>query len=132
MRGLLSKFFPPYEVKVTLDEARAFMAQAELCRGLVEPRVTSLVKDVEKTLYSVRIERMKPDQLALLLITNVLGKELGSGQDHTYRGVLNMMGKDMLKTWHAAQRAMLTGGYCTQDEMDEDNRWIQEQIKGAG
>jgi hypothetical protein len=132
MRRLLWKVFPPYEVKLTLEEVRAFLAQAESCREVVEPRVISLVKDAEKTVYSVRIERMKPDQLALLLVTNVLGKEIGSGQHHTYRGVLSMVGKDMLKSWHAAQQTMLARGYCTEAEVDEDNRWIQEQIKGAG
>jgi len=133
MQKLIWKFFPPYEVKTTLEETRAFLGQtAELCRSIIEPEVTALVRDAEKTMYSVRIDRIKPDHLALLLTTNVLGKQIGSGSHHTYRGVLGMEGKDMLKVWHAAQEAMLERGYASEQEVAEDNKWIQEQIKGAG
>jgi len=133
VKKLIWKFIPPYEVKLTVEEARAFLRQkAESCRSIVEPEVIALAKDAEKTVYSVRIDRMKPDHLALLLITNVLGKHIGSGSHHIYRGVLSMVGKDMLKVWHSAQNAMLERGYSSEQEVNEDNQWIQEQIEGVG
>lgn len=133
MQKLIWKFFPPYEVKLTMEEAKAFLGQtANLCRGIIEQEVITLVRDADRTVYSIRIDRMKPDQLALLLITNVIGKHLGSGVYHTYRGVLSMVGQDMLTVWHAAQKVIHDRGYASEQEVDEDNKRIQEQIKNAG
>lgn len=133
MRGLLWKLFPPYEVKLTIEAIQAFLSDnAGFCRSLVEPAALALAKDAEKTVYSVRIEHMKPDHLALLIITNVLGAYICSGQYHTYRATLSIIGKDMLKVWHAAQGSMLKLGYASEAEVAEDNEWIQKQVKLAG
>jgi hypothetical protein len=43
-----------------------------------------------------------------------------------------MAGKDMLKTWRSAQEVMLKRGYASESEVNEDNLWIQEQIKAVG
>lgn len=133
MRKLFWKFFPPYEVKLTMEEVRAFLKQtAGSCPGVIEQEVLALVRDADRTVYSVRIDHMKPDHLALLLVTNVLGRHIGSGSHHTYRGVLNMVGQDLLKVWHSAQKALLDRGYVTEHEVNEDNQWIRDQIKNAG
>ena len=129
----MRKVFTPYEVKITIKEAKSFLGQtATLCRRIIEPDVVTLAKDVDKTVYSIRVDRMKPDHLALLLITNVLGRHIGSGAYHTYRGVLNIVGQDMLEVWQAAQEAMQERGYATEREVAKDNRWIKKQIKNAG
>ncbi|OBX37015.1 hypothetical protein A8U91_01363 [Halomonas elongata] len=59
------RLFPPLEVRLTLEAMKEFMNEASLCRSVVEPKVAALVKDTEKTVYSVRIDRMKPDHLAI-------------------------------------------------------------------
>ena len=123
----------PEEVKLTVEQARRFLAdEAGPSRRIVEPQVVARARETEKTVYSVRVDGQKPDQLALLLITNVLGFELGSGSYHVYRGVLSMVGKDMLEVWHSAQKVMEERGYATAQEIAEDNRWIDRQIKNAG
>ncbi|MDN7138602.1 hypothetical protein J6J34_10300 [Pseudidiomarina sp. 1ASP75-14] len=133
MRKLFWKIFPPYEVRLTIQEAKSFLDQfADLSKSILDTEVTSIAKDVEKTIYSVRIDGMKPDELALLLITNVIGQHLGCGKYHIYRGVLNMTGQDMLKVWHAAQRTMLERKFVSKSEVEKDNHWIMEQVKGAG
>ncbi|MFY3775492.1 hypothetical protein ACOSZC_15205 [Marinobacter salsuginis] len=133
MSRLFWKLFPPYEVRLTIEEAKAFLGQSPgLSKNIIEPEVVSVAKDAEKTIYSVRIDRMKPDELALLLITNVIGRHLSSGQHHTYRGVLNMTGKDMLRVWHSAQKAMLERGFVTESQVEKDNNWVAEQVKNAG
>lgn len=132
MQQFVWKLFPPYEVRLTVDEAKAFLSGAAMCRPIIEPKVIALAKDAEKTVYSIRIDRMKPDQLALLLVTNVVGSELASGQHHTYRGVLGMMGKDILVVWHFAQKAKLERGYCTEADVERDNQGIQRQVQEAG
>ena len=133
VRSWMREVFTPYEVKITVKEAKRFLSQtATLCRRTIEPDAVTLAKDVDKTVYSIRVDRMKPDHLALLLITNVLGRHIGSGAYHTYRGVLNMVGQDMLEVWHAAQNAMRERGYATEQEAAKDNRWMKKQIRKAG
>ena len=108
------------------------LLNANVCGGIIEPKVIALAKDAGKTFYSVRIEKMKPEHLALLLVTNVLGAEIQSGNHHIYRGILGIIGQDMLSAWSSAQKVMLERGYVTDDGVAKDNQWIHEQIKGAG
>jgi len=133
MQKWLWRVFPPYEVRLTVEEVKAFLeGTAGPCRSVIEPAVLALAKNAEKTVYTIRIDGMKPERLALLLTTNVIGQHLGSGWHHTYRGVLGIVGRDMLSVWHSAQRRMLDRGYISDEEMTEDNQWVQEQIKAAG
>ncbi|HEU0046659.1 MAG TPA: hypothetical protein VFQ43_03510, partial [Nitrososphaera sp.] len=74
MRAWLWKVFPPFEVKLTIEEISSFLNEhASLCRDLILRDAVALARHAEKTVYSIRIEGMKPDRLALLVITNVLG-----------------------------------------------------------
>ena len=133
LRKLLWKLFPPYEVKRTRVEARAFLSEsAGSCRSMIEPAVLTLIEDAPKTVYSLRVDRMEPDQLALLLIANVVGAHLMSGKYHIDRGALGMVGSDMLAFWRSTQTTMLERGYATQIEVEEDNLWIRDQIKAVG
>jgi hypothetical protein len=108
--SILWKVLPPYEVRLTVEEAQRLLGAANLCRDIVAPKVLALIRDADKTVYSIRIDRMKPDQLALMLITNVVGRELGSGIHHAYRGTLSMVGNDMRSLWHKAQKLMVERG----------------------
>jgi hypothetical protein len=131
--SIVWKIFPPYEVKVTLAEIDDFLNEnASLCKDVVRCEARSLAKVAEKTVHSIRIDHLKPDQLALILITKVLGRHLSSGWYHVYRGVLSMVGSDMLKVWSAAVARLKDQGYYSSEEADEDMRWIREQIKGVG
>ncbi|MDO8374625.1 MAG: hypothetical protein Q7T39_22070 [Polaromonas sp.] len=132
MQKLIWKLLPPYEVRLTREEVRAFLSNVGACRSIVERKVLGLASDAEKTVCSIRIDRMKPDQLALILITNVVGAELGSGTHHVYRGVLGAIGRDMQSLWTAAQTALLQRGYCDALEVEKDNAWLRDQIKAAG
>lgn len=137
MRALLWKVFPPPEVKCTIEEIHAFMetyteTSVPLCAPIILRDTVRLARDAEKTVYAIRIKGMKPDQLALVLISNVLARHISSGQNHTYRGALSMIGDDMLTLWSAAVAALKERGYCSDAEAEEDMRWIREQIQNAG
>ncbi|MDP1886132.1 hypothetical protein [Polaromonas sp.] len=132
MRKIFWKMFPPFEVRLTLEEIERFFVVGQLCGSIIKPRAVALAKDAERTVYSVRIDRMKPDQLALILISNVIGEELQSGAHHVYRGVLGMIGNDMRAVWSAVQRELLARGYCDESEVAKDNEWLSRQIKDAG
>lgn len=132
MRQLWARLFPPYEVRLTTAEVKNFLKDTSLCRDIIESKVLLELNDVERVLYSIRIDHVKPDNLALMLITNVVGRELGSGTHHIYRGVLSMNGQCMKGIWNSAQKELLQRGYCDQAEVDKDNAWLQKQIEGAG
>ncbi len=130
---MLSKLFKPAEVKNTASEIDAFLNQhASLCSAIIRTESTRLANIKEKTVQSIRNDGLKPDQLALILITNVLGHQLSSGQYHVHRGVLNAIGADMLKLWSAAVSTMQQRGYYSSEEAQEDMRWIQSEIKNVG
>lgn len=127
MRKMLWKLFPPFEVKLTIEEIKSFLgAHAFLSQSIIEPVAVALAKDAERTIYSIRIDGMKPDRLALLLITNVIGEQLACGQHHVYRGTLSMIGRDMLKVWTTAVSTLKERGYYTEAEAEEDIKWIKE------
>jgi hypothetical protein len=132
MHKLFWKIFPPYEVRITIEEIEILLTQDHVCATIIKPKAVALAKDAEKTMYSIRIDRMKPDQLALILISNLIGAELQSGAHHIYRGVLSMIGNDMRAVWYKVQRELLERGYSDQGEVDKDNEWLSRQIKGAG
>lgn len=133
-RRLVSRFFPPYEVSFTEDAARDFLARnAFLSQSLITNEVLSVIKtEADKTVYSIRIDGLKPEHLALVIITNVVSRHLASGTHHIYRGVLSAMGQDLLKVWNAAVKEMLERGFCSEAEAREDLDWIKQQIKEMG
>lgn len=96
------------------------------------PEAVSLARSAEQTVFSIRIDGLKPDQLALILICNVLGRHLSSGEHHTYRGVLGFMGSDMLQLWTKAIATLRERGYYTDEQANDDMSWIKEQIKNVG
>lgn len=130
---VIFRFFPPSEVKEVCNEVTMFMQDnSSLSKDIIQKEVLLLAKDYNKTLYSICKDKLKPDQLALILITNVLGKHLGSGHYHIYRGVVNTSGQEMLESWHAAIQTLRDKGYYSDAEAEDDNKWIEEQIKKVG
>lgn len=89
MKNILWKIFPPYEVSLTQKELDSFLSKnAGNCLESIRSEIVSLIKDSEKTVYSIRIDNIKPEHLALLLTTNVIGNHISSGRYHVYRGLL--------------------------------------------
>jgi hypothetical protein len=129
----IRRLFPPYEVRVTCRDIRAFLAADNgLCIEQIQKEALKLAEDTDKVLYSIRIDRMKPDQLALILIFNVLTSNLQSGWNHTYRGVLTVMGQDMLRLWHLTAKEMVRRGYSTTEEYTVDAEGLRDAIRSVG
>lgn len=134
-RRLFWYFSPPYEVKLAMMELIAFLKQQDTslsCLEIVFRDTKALLKIAEKTVYSIRIDGMKPDHLALMLITNVIGHHLTSGRHHIYRGLLSIEGRDMLKLWNTAVYALRERGFYTDAKVEKDMKWIREQMKNVG
>ncbi len=123
----------PSEVQTTVAEIDAFLdKQASLCRDVIRRDAVTSANEQDKTVHSIRHDGLQPDHLALILITNVLGNRLTSGHYHVYRGVLSAIGDDMLNLWGTAVSAMHQRGYYSDDEAQEDMRWIQAEINNVG
>lgn len=99
---------------------------------MVHRYAIKLAEDSEKTVYSIRQDGMHPEHLALVLITNIVGTLISSGQFHTYRGILSGNGNQLLVIWNEAIDRLVAGGYYSKDEETEDQNWIKRQIKSAG
>lgn len=133
LQRLIWKLFPPYEVRATIAEVRAFFdAHLFLSRDLVESGVRTLLRDVPRAIHTVRIDGVKPQHLALMLISNVLANELPSGQHHIYRGALGISGNDMLSMWITTIEEMRKNGCYTDAQAEKDMKWMQDQIKEVG
>src|SRR5206468_126080 len=94
-RRIAWKFFPPPEVKSTLEAIDRCLSDAGACRQIVRRDARAVASCAEIVIQRVRVERMKPDELALVIVSNRLAEHLSSGAHHVYRGLLNMVGKDM-------------------------------------
>jgi len=130
---MFGKLFPPYEVKVTCQDIDVLLQVNDgLCNDLIRNEAIKLAKDADKTLYSIRIDHLKPDQLALILIFNVLTRNLESGWYHTYRGVLTTIGQDMLRLWHITEKEMINRGYSTPEAYAADVEGLMMSIRSVG
>ena len=130
---VIGKLFPPYEVKVTCQDINTLLqADNGLCIDIVRREAIMLAKDADKTMYSIRINRFKPDQLALTLIFNVLVRNLEGGWYHVSRGTLGMEGRDMLRLWHKTAKEMIKRGYSTEEEYAIDVEGLNREIQSVG
>lgn len=93
---------------------------------------TSSKEGAEKTKLSIQKDGLKVRDLAFLIILNVLGRELTSGRYHTYRGVLNLTGKQMLELWYYSVGCLKDNHYYTETEAANDLKWIRDEIKKVG
>lgn len=131
--NIIQRLIPPHEVKVTCRDIGAFLqADNGLCIDQIRKEAIILAKDTDKVLYSIQIDGLKPDQLALILIFNVLTRNLESGCYHGYRGVLTGIGQDMLRLWHVTEKEMIKRGYSTKDQYEIDTEGLMESIRSVG
>lgn len=131
---MLGPIFQPREVKETL---LALDRVAEGSDNLAMPEVRRLVRKViladhGKVVASVKADKLEPKTLVWLLMTSVLDRQLSSGANHAYRGLLSMTGNGMLSLWDMATDNLAHDGFYTADEAAKDKAHIREQIKRAG
>lgn len=127
------KFSDPPEVKATLREIINFLnKESYLSREILLFAAMKLAKDTEKTVYSIRTIKRKPDQLALLIIMDIIFQYLSSGYFHMYRGSLNITGHEMFDIFLAAQKIMVKNHFILQNDANRDSLLLAEQIKKVG
>jgi hypothetical protein len=134
LRSNLGKSAKSNEVKAVLAEIDA-IEKEEGTRGLRQIKglvVELVVGEADKTINSIRNDDLSPRTLAFLLILNVLGEELTSGQYHIYRGVLSTGGKMLLGLWVYAVEQQKQSGFYNEQEARKELKWIMDEIKLVG
>jgi hypothetical protein len=131
-RRIAWKFFPPPEVKSTLKAIDQYLSAAGACRLLVQRDAHAVASCAEIVVQRVRAERMQPDELALVIISNRLAEHLSSGAHHVYRGVLNMVGQDMRALHSRVLETMVRRGYLSEAEAKEDEALVRKEIQEVG
>lgn len=139
MQEFFWKIIPPYEVKVTKMAVREFFDSGGFKTRLgmadfrgIEKQALSLVGNAKNTVYSMRVGRMHPEQIALICIANVLESHIGSGHYHIYRGVLSPAGNELRQALNKANELLVERGYMTQSEIQNLNSELDAQINRAG
>ena len=123
----------PLEVTQTREEIISFLNNNEnFATDLIKKEAFVYADMAKQTVHSIQIDKMKPDELALILITNVIATAIPSGHYHTYRGILNQQGGDMEKIWNLAVNELYEKGYYTKEKVDEDLDWLAKEIRLVG
>jgi len=124
---------PPPEVNWTVDAINGFRSRNDtLAVDVAINAALALARDAERTVSRVRIEQVKPEHLALMLVKNVSGKLLQSGSYHVDRGVLSIAGTDLRTLWVRAVMELRERGYCSEREANEGLERILKQIREGG
>ena len=92
----------------------------------------TIVREKEKTVYSIAVDGSKPADLCLLLISNAASNELLSGDHHVYRGVVSGEGRGYLGVFERSVEGLEESGAITTQEARADVAAVLEGIKGAG
>ncbi len=131
-RGLFD-IFVCAEVKWIKESIYEFFERHEF---IVEQQALSealrLASDSDRAKYSIRVDRMKPEQVALVIVRNVALNNVASGLNHVYRGVLSALGKDYEKMFVCAVKESVRLGFDSDEDADADIAEMRLAIKNAG
>jgi hypothetical protein len=129
------------EVKAALAELRLIESNLKKSPGpfLGDASYAFMKDDVRKAVTDNPAEVTRrirdgtpPRALIYTLILNVLGREISSGRNHIYRGVLSMQGKSMLTLFDWVVRQEESEGLRDAEDVTHAREMIREQIKEAG
>ncbi len=100
--------------------------------AVVEKECLRVASNADKAKYSIRVNRMTPEQMALLIIRNVAYENLIYGQNHIYRGVLSLNGKEYKKLFLAAAHIRVNCGFVTREDANLDISEMMSVVKEVG
>jgi hypothetical protein len=136
--------FQPAELKATLgalnDIRRTFqqvggtdpVAFGEAWRLAIDGARHLAISQKSNTLASIRDQRWKPRDLALLLLSKVSFRLASSGQFHVYRGAPMPTGVALRSIFEQAGSAMAASGFITQAENEKDQQSLRKAMAEAG
>lgn len=131
--SILNKLFPCSEVRWIKDEIKLFFnSNPSAYSQEVILESNKVASDVEKSKYSIRVDGMKPAQLALLIIRNTVFHKIISGNNHLHRGILSNRGAEYLKIFTVAVNTSAALGFESQEEAQSDIADLHNEIKMLG
>lgn len=134
MRTFLWKLFPPYEVAATKKALSEFLdAHDGLARSRIQEITFQYLKRDPKTVVdAIRLHHKTPIHVALGVVVALLRIQLRSGNYHTYRGTLSMIGENMRSVWSAAVKELVVLGFGTPEGAEKARAELAEEIRSVG
>lgn len=121
------------EVRWVKEEIRSFFNHHNyFCSESAIKEALSVAGQADKTKYSISVDGLKPQEIALIIIRNVAFHKLISGRYHSYRNTLNTSGKDYLKLFNDAIAQSVVAGFTTEKEAEEETEELTAFIKNLG
>ena len=109
-----------------------FNSKNYICSDTALKEALKAAGDADKAKYSIRVDQMKPLQVALVIIRNVAFHQLISGKHHIYRNTLTLLGNDYLKLFNDVMKLSIKLGYTTEQEAKIENDELLAFIKNLG
>ncbi len=126
-------FFVCAEVRWVKEEIRRFFNHHNyICSELAMKEALQIAGQADKTKYSIRVDGLKPQEIALIIISNVAFNQLIRGKHHIYRNTLSLNGKDYLKLFNDSLALSVVEGYTTKDDAKERLDELMAFIKNLG
>lgn len=127
------EWFSCDEVRWIKDEVFAFFGRHHyLVEGEALRQCMKVASDSDKGKYSIRVDQMKPDEVALLIIRNVALNEVAYGSRHVYRSTLGQVGKEFERMFIDAVNESVTRGYTNEKEAADDIAEMRAAVRSAG
>jgi len=141
--GLFQRKPPlPPEVEQTLRELAAIEPELRASIGVnsvflpedLFVAARQMIQNAEATVHTVNVEKVPPQPLAWLILSNAAGNGLATGRFHIYRGVLSGQGQALLSVYARAINELEKAGYYQGRDRtaEDDRRWIRDHIRDAG
>ncbi len=117
-KALMQFILPPREVRETIYHIEDFLKlNATLSKNFIQRKAVRLAKQSEKTVTFITKQYHQPEHLALLLITNIIDKEIAGKK---YKKENKNLARDMLKLWDIAILQMRDKKYYSSFEYQRD------------
>lgn len=125
-------FFRCSEVRWIRAAISDFFSRNHLTEDALVRLCLKAGSNADKAKYSIRVDGLKPQQIALIIIGNVAFSELVSGTHHVYRGVLSQVGKEYMRIFRQAGVESVNLGFDTKENVERDIEELQDIINRIG
>lgn len=133
--NLFKKFLAPKEVKAALavSEEVSFTYNCQEFE-VIRKKLDELMLHQQDLLVKQIREGRTPRQCVYTVLSNIIGRELASGQHHIYRGVLSPMGPGpkLLTIFNSVIDELVNLGLEDEEGGKEVKRRIQQDIASVG
>lgn len=128
--------FRPAPLKAVLaafDDLRPTFHQSAAAVELVFSDARSLaIRERGNTVASIKEQKWKPRDLALLLISKMAFRQAASGHHHIHRNRPTATGNALRAVFEQAGREMVASGFIPEAENEEDQRTIRKAMSEVG